>query len=407
MDGVERPAQAGRLEFVRAPAGVEGPPTLSGEPAVAVMRSFEDLVPLAARWEELQHHPWSDHAFFHAITSREPGFVRPHVLAVREPGRAPGLVVASLQEEQLAWKVGGLALLRARARVLRVPTGGLLALAGAARAQAAAESLRASLAAGEADAVYVHEAAAEEPLVRELLHPRDALADPAPRRTSGWVLPLPGSFAEFRRLLPGKARSNLNHAANVAHRALGGEPELRCFTKPDELEELVQHSERVASTTYHRRAGFGFVDSPAARRLLAHALARGWLRAHVLFTDGRPIAFEHGLAYRGTYYGRHTGFDPAFAAARPGVYLLLRVLERLCDERVATRLDLGVMDTQLKRTLGGLAEERISLYLFAPGVRGRWLATSRAAVGGLERAARAVLGGRLARRLRRAWPAAR
>lgn len=406
MDGIERPARAGRAEFVRA-ARAESARGESSEPVVEACRSFAELAPWRARWAELQHHPWSDRDHFEAVTAAEASFLRPHVLAVREPGRAPGLLVASLQAEELAWKVGGFALARTRARVLRVPTGGVLALAGAARARVTAEALRASLAAGEADAVYVHEAAAEEPLVAELLRARDPLADPAPRRTNGWVLALPGSFAEFRRLLTSKARSNLNHAANVARRELGGEPTLRVFSRPDELGELVRLSEAVARTTYHRRAGFGFVDAPETRRQLTHALERGWLRAHVLLAGERPIAFEHGLVYRGTYYGKNTGFDPAFAAARPGVHLLVRLLERLCDERVATRLDLGVMDTQLKRTLGGLAEERISLYLFAPSARGRWLRTSRALVGRLEAATRATLGGRVARRLRRALPGTR
>jgi CelD/BcsL family acetyltransferase involved in cellulose biosynthesis len=160
----------------------------------------------------------------------------------------------------------------------------------------------------------------------------------------------------------------------------------------------------VARTTYHRRAGFGFADTPAARAELAFALAHGWQRAHVLCVDGRPIAFELGVLYRGTYFGRHTGFDPAFAALRPGVHLVVRVIERLCEERAAERLDLGLMDTQLKRTLGGVSEERVSLYLFGPGWRARFLRTTRALVRGAEEGARSLLGAGLARRLRRRLP---
>lgn len=403
----QEPALAGREGLApsaepRVPRGAS-----VGGPSVEVLRSFEALERVHARWDELQHHPWSDREHFRAVTAAEPGFLRPHVLAVHEPGHAPGLLIASLQDEVVRWKVGGFALARTRARVLRVPTGGLLAVASRTRAHALAEALRASLAAGEADALYLHESERDEPLLAEFLHPRDPHRDPAPRLSTGWVLPLPGSFEEFRRSLSSKARGNLNHAANVVRRKLGGEPQLRCFSRPEELDELVRVSETIARTTYHRRAGFGFMDTPGARRQLAHALARGCLRAHVLFVDQLPIAFEHGYAYRGTYFGKHTGFDPAFAELRPGVYLLARVLERLCEERVAQQMDLGVMDTQLKRTLGGLPHERISLYSFAPNARGRWLRTSRAAAGWTERAARAVLGGPLARRLRRVLPGVR
>jgi len=410
MDGVQGPARAGREDRAAlargsrsVPASVPAPASIDA-PSLRVQRSFDELGELATRWDELQHHPWSDREHFQAVTASEPGFLRPHVLAVAEPGRAPGLCVASLNDEVLRWKVGGLTLARTRARVLRVPTGGLLALATGARVRLVAEALRASLASGEADAVYLHEVDKDEPLLAELTRLRDPGRDPAPRLSNGWTIALPPSFAEFRGALPGKARSNLNHAANVAHKRLGGEPRLCVYREPAELDTLARDCERVARATYHRRAGVGFVDCPATRRFLAHALARGWLRVHVLYVGERPIAFEQGLCYRGTYFGRHTGFDPEFAEARPGVYLVVKVIERLCDERVAQRLDLGSMDTQLKRTLGGLPQERVSLYCFAQRPRGAWLRASRAAVGWIERGTRAALGGKLARKLRRALP---
>lgn len=404
MDGLQKPAVAGggeRVERARVEAGAELWPR-SGGPLVTVARSLAELEPLATRWDELAHHPWSDRGLFATLTAGEADFLRPHVLAVGEPGRPPALVVAGLRDERVRWQLGGRTLVAAHARVLRVPTGGLLALAASARVHAAAASLRASIAAGEADLVYLHEVPRDEPLVAELTRPREPGRDPAPRVSSGWVLPLATSFEAFRRGLSSKARSNLNHATNSVQRKLGALPELRVYSRPEELDELVQASEAVARTTYHRRAGFGFTDTPAARATLLFALERGWQRAHVLLVDGRPIAFEHGLVYRGTYFGRHTGFDPAFAELRPGVHLLLRVLERLCEERAAERLDLGVMDTQLKRTLGGVPEERLSLYLFGPSLRARWLQATRALVRGTEEGARRLLGARLARRLRRA-----
>jgi hypothetical protein len=366
------------------------------------LRERDSLEGVRDCWTSLQRHPWSDLDFTLSCVSREQGFVRPHVLLLEQDGRPEGLLVGSLRDEELAWRLGSLPLMRTRARVVRVATGGIQGVSSAERAATVTRELLATLERGEADAVYLHEVEAGEPLLAEIARQPGVLQrDPCQRPISGWALDLPASYQEFRQGLSKKTRSNLNYTANLVQRRLGAELALACYRKPEELERLVRDSETIACQTYGRRAGVGFADTPAARRMLGHALARGWLRAHVLYAGARPIAFSHGLVYGKTFFGRHTGFDPAFSELRPGVFLLARIIEELCQERAVECMDFGVMENDFKRSFGTRRYERVSAYVFSRRWRGLRLALSRAAVGTLDRAARTALGASRARRLAR------
>lgn len=391
--GVARPSGQGRARREPwTPTGV----------APRVLRETQALEGVRELWSAQQRHPWSDLDFTLSCAARESGFVRPHVLVLEEDGRAQALLVASLRDEELAWRLGSRALLRSRARVLRVATGGLLGLDSAERARAVARELLASLERGEADALYLHEVERGAPLLSELARQPGVLQrDPLRRPVTGWALDLPGSYQEFRQGLSKKTRTNLNYTANLIQRRLGAELALVCYQRPADLELLLRDSEELARRTYGRRAGIGFADTPSARRVLGHALAHGWLRAHVLYAGARPIAFSHGLVYGRTFFGRHTGFDPAFADLRPGVFLLARIIEELCRERTVDCIDFGVMDNEFKRSFGTRRYERVSTYVFARGWKGVRLALGRALVGGLDQVARAALGASRARRLAR------
>ena len=97
-----------------------------------------------------------------------------------------------------------------------------------------------------------------------------------------------------------------------------------------------------------------------ARRAFFEHLTRtaaetGWLRFSLLDWDGRPIAFEYGSCYAGTYFGGPSSAAGDLARRSPGQVLLRHLLLRSLDERVET-YDLGIGDDPYK-------------FLFATGLR--------------------------------------
>lgn len=383
----------------------------SGAVTTRALRTLAELDTVEPAWTALQHHPAGDLDLYRACLAHEEGFGRPHVVVLERAGTPAALAAASLGLERVPWRVGSFTLGRSRARVLRLAGSGLLGELDAPLAEALAAELLGVLARREADALYLHELDPAAPLVAALARRAGPLQrDRWARASTGWLLDLPPSFEAFRRGLSKKTRASLNHTTNVLRRRLGPELALACYRAPEELARLLADSEAIARRTYHRRSGVGFQPTPEARARLAHAAAAGWLRGHVLYAGTRPIAFSHGLLYRGTFHGRHTGFDPDFAALRPGVYLVARIVEELCG--AAERFDLGVMDNDFKRSFATRSYARLSSYVFAPGPRGLALALARAASGSLDGAARRLLGASAARRLARRlsgalWPEAK
>jgi len=372
----------------------------SGVVTTRALRTLEELDTVEPAWTALQHHPAGDLGSYRDCLAREEGFGRPHVVLLERAGATKALAAAHLGEERVPWRVGSFTLGRSRARVLRLSGSGLLGELDAPMAEALAAELLAVLARHEADALYLHELDPASPLVAALARRAGPLQrDRWARASTGWLLDLPPSYAAFRGGLSRKTRASLNHTTNLLRRRLGPELALACHRAPADLERLLADSEAIARRTYHRHSGVGFQPTPAARARLAHAAAAGWLRGHVLHAGTRPIAFSHGLLYRGTFHGRHTGFDPDFAALRPGVYLVARIVEELCG--AAERFDLGVMDNDFKRSFATRSYARLSCYVFAPGPRGLALALARAASGGLDHAARRLLGAAAARRMAR------
>lgn len=381
-------------------------PAREGPPPPVEAGDWHALGPRAAARVERAHaalawHPWSDLALLRDPAAREgaDGFRRAHLVVAGGGEGCDGLVVAALGDERVPWRVGRHVLGRSRARVLRVATGGVLGLTRTEPARLAARALLDVLEDGEADLLYLHETEPDQPLLAELdraVRPRQR--DRGRRRSTGWLLDLPATYEAFRTSLSRKARANLNGTANRMRRALGEGLRVVCHRGPEALPRLIADTEHVARSSYHRRMGVGFADTAAVRRSLAFQIEAGWLRAWVLYADGQPIAFNHGLVYRRTFFGRHTGFDPEMAALRPGAFLQACVLEDLCREGNVDRVDFGVMDGDLKRALATRPYERVSAFLFAPTLRGARLAAARAATGLVERTARRVVDAARARR---------
>lgn len=114
-----------------------------------------------------------------------------------------------------------------------------------------------------------------------------------------------------------------------------------------QLEEFLdQHIARWALTS-HRSP---FVDEPHRRfieQLIRSTAPTLCLRFARLEWEGRPIAFECGWCYRGTYFGGPSSFAVDLARRSPGS-VLLRQLVLAAREEGLTTYDLGAGDEPYK-----------------------------------------------------------
>jgi CelD/BcsL family acetyltransferase involved in cellulose biosynthesis len=118
-----------------------------------------------------------------------------------------------------------------------------------------------------------------------------------------------------------------------------GAVEIRTIRSPKESDEVFDDVVAIESASWKEGEGSSIAGQRAERfyRSLARRCAeRSWLRLHLLYLDGRPVAYFYGVAFRNQLYGLKTSYDVAWAKLSPGVVVVLQALQEAFEEGVST-----------------------------------------------------------------------
>jgi len=348
--------------------------------AVAIARSTDELERLRARWGRI---PWEreeaelDYLLLRART--RPEVVAPFGLVVPGDRGAAGRI----EEQRLPARFGYRTVVAPKVRVLRIVDGGLV---GADALDALRPLLR------EVDAI----AFPPLPVGSELAQAAHDLGGRLRRQPFAPVterrrLALPESFDEFLASRTRKIRSGIRHDSARLEEAFGEAAHVKVLHRPGDADQLVRDLDHVASATYQRSLGAGFADTLEQRALVRLGLERGWTRAYVLYHGKEPVAYWHCSTYRATLHLLRTGFDPAYARHRPGVYLLMRVLEDAIGDPSLSVVDFGPGEATYKRHFSSESSLERQETVFAPTWRGLRTNALRAPVLGAAQLARRTL----------------
>jgi CelD/BcsL family acetyltransferase involved in cellulose biosynthesis len=129
------------------------------------------------------------------------------------------------------------------------------------------------------------------------------------------------------------------------------------------LHEL-RFREKGASDAFHTAALRRFHEE--FTRL---ALARGWLRLHLLRLGGRPAAALYGLRYGRSFFFYQSGFDPAYARYGVGVVTMALSIEAAIAEG-AEEYDLLHGDEEYKFHWANAVRPLVRWELFPPRLNG-------------------------------------
>jgi len=168
---------------------------------------------------------------------------------------------------------------------------------------------------------------------------------------------------------------------------------IRRFETPDEAELFVQHATEISQKTYQwHLLGLGMRDQEDRALTFGNAAGKGWFRSYVLYADDTPIAFQAGYLHHRTYYAHNTGYDPAWAEAHAGRFLLAELIrDLLADEEPVEVFDFLWGDGLLKSRLANSQQTERHFYLFPKGFHGALLYYPLRGVTLMSSAASAVL----------------
>jgi CelD/BcsL family acetyltransferase involved in cellulose biosynthesis len=98
---------------------------------------------------------------------------------------------------------------------------------------------------------------------------------------------------------------------------------------------------------------------------------RGWLRLHVLYLDGKPIAYLYGVLFRDLLYALWTSYDGEYASLSPGIVIVLHGLRRAFEEGVPVVDFLGA-ETRWKIEVSDGTRSHVHVCAFSTAHLGCW-----------------------------------
>jgi len=361
-----------------------------------VISSVSEVEEIRDIWSGWRQHPNSDMEFYLNTLRARPDFLRPHVILVNRGGCPEAMLVGRLELRRVEANLGYAKLLNKKRRTLTFLYGGLLGTLSPEGSKALVRDVMNSLSQGEADLAYFNNLKADSLLYGAAIKlPGRLSRDYYPSLQLHRSMTVPGSMEEFYRRLSAKVQKNLKWQAKKLIQEYSGNVSVRCFREAGDLERMIQDVEGIASKTYQRGLGVGFVDNPEMRRRLSLEAEKNWLRGYVLYAQNVPVAFWIGTLYLGTLHSEYMGYDPSLGKYSPGMFLIVKVIEEFCNHNgkrdQLSKIDFGPGDAQYKEVLGDLEWNDASLYIFSPRLRGVSLNLMRVPFAMLERAARRAL----------------
>ena len=343
-------------------------------------------------WQRFPRHLAVDINYYLTVNELQESVVRPHVVVLHDAGEPVAMLIGSIVDSPLRLTMGYRVLYAPTVRSLHISYGGALGVDSPAIAQALMEEVSRTLVRKEAEMAdlnflkidsAIHSTAKSLPrfFSRDHIH--------APNRH--YELVLPDSFDAYLRSRSRNTRENIRRYSKRLKKKYGDRLSIARFWAEKDIDRMLSDIEAVAKKTYQRGLLKGLGNNERSRRLTSLAARRGWLRVYVLYIDGHPCAFWPGYLYRSTFFIDIPGYDPDYSADRLGNFLFMKIVEELCEDPLADRIDFGFGGAQYKRSFGTDCWKEDRVFMFAPTAKGALLNITRTCVAKTEARARLVL----------------
>jgi hypothetical protein len=335
-----------------------------------VLRSLKEIEEVRSIWTSWHGHPDSDIDIYLEMLNLNPGIMEPYVIILCRGGHPDAMLIGRITHTRMRFQVGYLSLRSPGVRVLTVVYRGLRGNASAENSRIFVDEILTCLRKGQADAALLEHVRADSfiySLAEQL--PGFLSRDPSPVLHMHRSMTLPSRTEDIFNGLSRKVRHNQRWQAKKFLSDHSGNVTVKVFRDGTDLENLIQAAEEIAKQTYQRGLGVGFADKASTRGLLTLTAKKGWLRAYVLYVGDKPCAFWIGTLYEGTFYSNFMGYDPSYEKYSPGTFLLMRVMENLCIDKVGS-IDFGHGDASYKERFGNCDWQEGPIHIFAPTLMG-------------------------------------
>jgi hypothetical protein len=366
--------------------------TGGGRDRLMVATTIEEVEDLRPFWEQMQWHPNADIDYFLTVIKYRKEVETPYVLLLRTDDKVKAMLVGRIEKFQLELKFGYKVLLKPNVRSLTIVYGGVLGDFSSSNCDVIFSEIINLLDNGAFELVFFNHLKIDSSLYRAVTETHGILRHGNLSEISlHWKTAPFKSYDEFLGKRTQNTRHNLRRYSKALQKEFGEAVTVKKFSKPDELDTLMAHTEEIAKKSYHRGIAAGFSATPEVQQRVLLALERKLFRSWILYVNDHPCAYWTGLRYGDTFFTETTGYVPDYDRYHPGTFLFVKMMEGLSAEGV-TSVDFGFGDAQYKRNYCETYWEEASVHIFAPTLKGMILNLSKTALGLGSRFSHRILG---------------
>jgi len=342
---------------------------------IVTIRDLEGIESIRSVWEEMQSKepfpvPNADINRYIALIEAIDDGTLPHVILIKCNGNPVAMVIGRIESRRLNLRLGYKTLFGSTLRCLSVVYGGIIGQPSSELYAVIMDEFMKVLRRREADLVFLNHLRTDSPIyklykttARFWSRNHSVLAEPH------WQTNITDTMKEFYSNVPRSRKRRWRRNIRQLEKISPSEIKVVCYRHLSDIDYLSDVACQIEKGTYKKNLGSGFISCPSNRVLLEQAAMDGWLRAYVLYLGDQPCAFQFDVQYKGAQFTEHGSFDPKWSRGSPGIVLLIKVLEELCEERDISRLDFGFGDALYKRKFGTEHWLEESVYIYAPRLR--------------------------------------
>ncbi len=376
----------------------------------SVLETWDEIEPFRQFWTFQQPHRDADIDFFRFFIEQSNEASQPHVIVLTRGGQIQALLVGRIDQTQPVVKFGYLRIPTPRMRLLTFVHGGLLGSLLDGDAEILVRRAMDGLAGGKAEAAMFHYVPIDSPVYRAAASlPSFLWADHATNPQAHRIRDLSNMKGAFLTSLPRRERTYQRQRQRMLLNDFGKKVRIDHFHHIADIDRLMTDAEAVARASYQRGLGVGFSATPDIRRRLEFEAQRGWLRGYILYLDEEPSAFWIGTLSKDVFLSAYLAFNPVHGGYSPGSYLLIKAIEEMCENRrcaQVARIDFGIGDAIYKARLGNKSWLELSVYIYAPSIKGLWVNALRTSAILTTRMTKAILErGKVLSQVKRLWRA--
>jgi hypothetical protein len=184
-----------------------------------------------------------------------------------------------------------------------------------------------------------------------------------------WQTNIPDSVEEFYSHIPNSRKRRWRRDIRQLEKISSSEIKIVCYRELSDVNYLIDVACRIVESTYKSGLAVGFTNSAVNRALLEKNAGDGQLRAYILYVGDEPCAFQFDVRHGKIQFTEFGSFDPRWSRGSPGMVLLIKVLEQLCEDSDVNIMDYGFGHALYKSKFGTnhWIEENVCIY--APRLR--------------------------------------